>query len=91
MTEEVFDERELAFAGEMQKYQNKWVAIVNYGGGEEFIVASGETLKEAKRGAEASGFKDATFLKVPPTDRIFIPWGRVRMSGTSPRTGREIA
>jgi hypothetical protein len=73
MIEEVFDERELAFTREMQKYQNKWVAIVNYGGGEEFIVASGETLKDTKREAEANGFNDATFLKVPPTDRTFIP------------------
>jgi hypothetical protein len=91
MAEEVFDERGLALVTEVQKYQNKWVAIVNYGGDEEFIVASGETLKEAKRKAEASGFTDATFLKVPPTDRTFIPNARVGMNGTSPRTVRGTA
>lgn len=73
MIEEVLDEKEIAFMGELQKYVNKWVAIANYGGDDEIIVASGESLKEAKREAENRGFIDATFLKVPSTDRTLIP------------------
>jgi hypothetical protein len=36
-------------------------------------VASGDSIIEAREKAESQGFKDATFFKVPPTDKLFIP------------------
>ena len=65
--------KELGFANELEKYVNKWVAIVNYGSDTESVVASGNSIREAREQAESSGFKDITFFKVPPTDRLFVP------------------
>jgi hypothetical protein len=75
MIEETFDEREMAFLAEAEKYEGKWIAIANYDSDKEIIVGSGVSLKEARRSAEASGFKDVTFFKVPPSNRVFIPIG----------------
>jgi len=65
--------KEMAFLEQLDKYVNKWVAILNYGSVDETIVASGESIKEARQEAESKGFSDITFFKVPPTDRIFVP------------------
>lgn len=73
MIEEVLEEREMAFAEELGKYECMWVAILNFGSNEETIVANGETLKEARRAAEDLGYLDVAFLKVPSIRQIFIP------------------
>ena len=73
MIEDVIDEREIAFANELGKYEGKWVAILNYGSGEDIIVGNGVTLIDARTDAESKGFQDVTFFKVPPSNRIFIP------------------
>ena len=73
MVEQEPDAQELAFLRELEKYVNKWVAILNYGSDEETIVASGESIKQARREAESKGFKEITFFKVPPTDKVFVP------------------
>jgi hypothetical protein len=67
------DAKELAFLQELEKHVNKWVAIIGYGSDEESIVAAGESVREARQNAESQGFKDTTFFKVPPTDRLFVP------------------
>jgi len=65
--------KELDFLRELEKHTNKWVAIIGYGSDEERIVASGDSITEARQSAESQGFKDTTFFKVPPTDKLFVP------------------
>jgi hypothetical protein len=65
--------KELAFLTELGKHVNRWVAIVNYGSDDEAIVAIGDTISEVRSEAESQGFKDMTFFKVPPTDKLFVP------------------
>jgi hypothetical protein len=48
---------ELEQAKELQKYENKWVALVD-----EKVVASGATMRET---AENAGYTDITFYLVP--------------------------
>jgi hypothetical protein len=67
------DAKELDFLKELEKYVNKWVAITGYGGDEESVVASGDSIHEARQKAESLGFKDTTFFKVPPSDKLFVP------------------
>lgn len=67
------DAKELAFLKELEKHVNKWVAIMGYGSDEESIVAAGDSIREARQNAESQGFKDTTFFKVPPSDRLFVP------------------
>jgi hypothetical protein len=67
------DAKELAFLEELEKHVNKWVAIMGYGSDEESIVAAGDSIREARQNAESQGFKDTTFFKVPPSDKIFVP------------------
>ena len=67
------DAKELDFLKELEKYVSKWVAITGYGSDEESIVASGESILEARQKAESLGFKDTTFFKVPPSDKLFVP------------------
>jgi hypothetical protein len=67
------DTKELDFLKELEKHINKWVAITGYGSDDELIVATGETILEARQKAESQGFKDTTFFKVPPSDKIFVP------------------
>ena len=67
------DDKELAFLKKLDKYVNKWVAIVDYGSDNENIVATGDSIREARQNAQSLGFKDTTFLKVPPSDKIFVP------------------
>ena len=65
--------KELDFLKELEKHVNKWVAINGYGSDEESIVATGDSILEARQKAESQGFKDPTFFKVPPSDKIFVP------------------
>jgi len=67
------DSKELAFLQELEKHINEWVAIAGYGSDEESIVASGDSIVQARQKAESLGFKDTTFFKVPPSDKIFVP------------------
>jgi Family of unknown function (DUF5678) len=74
MIEQELDQQELAFVQELQKYVNKWVAILNYGSENETIVASGTTIREARQEAETKGFaEDVFFFKVPSGERVFVP------------------
>ncbi len=73
MIEEEPDDKELAFIKELEKHENKWVAITGYGSDQESIVATGDSILEARQKAESLGFKDPTFFKVPPSDKIFVP------------------
>lgn len=67
------DTKDLDFLKELEKHTNKWVAITGYGTDDERIVASGESILEARQKAAFKGFKDATFFRVPATDKLFIP------------------
>jgi hypothetical protein len=67
------DAKELDFLKKLEKHVNKWVAITGYGSDEESIVASGDSILEARQKAEAQGYKDTTFFRVPPSDKIFVP------------------
>jgi hypothetical protein len=67
------DDKELAFLKELEKHENKWVAIMDYGSDTENIVATGDSIREARQNAQSRGFKDTTFFKVPPSDKIFVP------------------
>lgn len=58
---------------ELQKYVNKWVAVLAYGMGHEIVVASGDTIVEARKEAESNGYHDVTFFKVPSGERVFVP------------------
>jgi len=71
--EENPDSKELAFLQELEKHINEWVAIAGYGSDEESIVASGDSIVQARQKAESLGFKDTTFFRVPPSDKIFVP------------------
>ena len=67
------DAKELDFLKELERHINKWVAIAGYGSDDERVVASGDSIVEARKKAESLGFKDTTFFKVPPADKLFIP------------------
>jgi len=67
------DAKELNFLRELEKHVNKWVAITGYGSDQESIVATGDSILEAREKAESKGFKDTTFFKVPPSDKMFMP------------------
>lgn len=67
------DTQELDFLKELEKHVNKWVAITGYGSDQESIVAAGDSILEARQKAESQGFKDTTFFKVPPSNKIFVP------------------
>jgi hypothetical protein len=73
MIEQQIEEQDLAFARELLKHANRWVAILNYGSDEEIIVASGGTIQEAREEAASKGFTDVTFFKAPDGQRSFIP------------------
>lgn len=73
MIEQEIDQQELAFVHELQKHVDRWVAILNYGGENEAVVASGATIREARQEAETKGFDDVFFFKVPSGERVFVP------------------
>lgn len=67
------DAKELDFLKELEKHVDKWAAITGYGSDDENIVASGDSILEAREKAASRGFKDTTFFKVPPSDKLFVP------------------
>lgn len=69
------EETEIAFADELRRHENQWVAI--YESGEtETIVGSGSNAVEATRDAEANGFTDTVLFKVLPLNKGYVPGGR---------------
>ncbi len=52
--------QELEQAKELQKYENKIVALVD-----DKVVASGDSVKEVAKKAEEAGYKQYTFFLVP--------------------------
>ncbi len=66
----ILSEKEIAFMGELEKYEDQWVAILR-DGDDERIVGNGERLKEAKRDALKRGFREVVFMKVPSSHKIF--------------------
>lgn len=69
------EETEIAFANELRKHENQWVAIHECDE-TETIVGSGLNAVEAKREAEGKGFHDAILFKVLPLDKGYVPGGR---------------
>lgn len=68
----MIEDRELVFLEQLRKYENKWVAIFE-SDNEEIVVGSGTSAVEAKREAEAKGFKDAVLLWVKPFNMSYMP------------------
>lgn len=62
------EEKEQAFAEELRRYEDKWVAI-HQSEGSETIVGSGSNGVAAVRDAKAKGFHDTVLLKVLPFDK----------------------
>lgn len=73
MTKETLNEKETMFLKELEKYENKWVALIR-SGDSETIVASGEEYAIAKRKAQARGFSEPILYKVPAFDAGYIPF-----------------
>jgi hypothetical protein len=72
MIEETISEKESAFLTELDKYENKWVAI-HRSGDDETVVGSGPDAYEAMQEAQAKGFSDAVLFKVFPFDKGYVP------------------
>ncbi len=66
-----FTAREMAWAKEMSKYENLWVALSKKGGREK-VVASGVRITDAKAAADKTGEKNLTYMKVPSSRSILI-------------------
>lgn len=56
--------KEEAFAELVRQYENLWVAIIEKNG-EEVVVGSGTTPKEALSNARDKGFTDVVLFSVP--------------------------
>ena len=69
------NETETMFLKELEKYENKWVALVR-SGESETIVGSGDNAVLAQRSAEANGFVETVLYKVQPFGLGYIPSGR---------------
>ena len=67
------EETETMFLKELEKYENKWVALIR-SGENETIVGSGENAVLAKQAAEVNGYNDVVLYKVQPFDLGYIPF-----------------
>jgi hypothetical protein len=67
-------EAETMFLSELEKYENKWVALIK-SGDFEVIVGSGDDAVKAKQTAEANGHRDTILYKVQSFDLGYIPRG----------------
>jgi hypothetical protein len=76
------EDDEDTFVEELRRYEHKWVAIRQLDGSET-IVGSGLNAVEAIRDAEAKGFYDTVLFKVPPSNKGYIPLGRLSRFVTS--------
>lgn len=75
MNEQLISARDKAFAIELSKYENQWVAIVRSSNGptiKEEIVASGKRMSDAMRAAEAKGIQDVVYHRVPSLTKVLI-------------------
>lgn len=63
--------QEEELVNELAKHENEWVAVVTTSGTER-VVGSGKRIGDAKKDAEARGYKDPVFMKVPSSKRTFI-------------------
>lgn len=60
-----------AISGQLEEYENKWVAIDE---SEERIVGVGNDAFEATEDAKRSGYQDTILFKVPSFDAALIPF-----------------
>jgi hypothetical protein len=61
------------FLDQLKPFENKWVAFVD-----DKLIASGDTVAEVKRNADAAGTKEYSFYLVPSSASSFAPalvWG----------------
>lgn len=63
---------ETMFLKDLERYENKWVALVNTSDGEK-IVASGEDAAIAMRNAQEKGVSEPILYKVHSFDAGYIP------------------
>jgi hypothetical protein len=61
-------ERDKIYAKAVSKYANKWGALVGHK-----VVASGNTLQEAKEAVEKKKVKNYVFHRVPPPSVSLAP------------------
>jgi hypothetical protein len=66
------EDKEIMFLNELEKYENKWVALVR-SNDTETIVGSGEDALEAKKSAESNGYGDPVLYKVHSFNLGYIP------------------
>jgi hypothetical protein len=59
-----------SLSAEIQKYENKWIAIDE---SEEKVVGIGDNALEANADAEQKGYQETILFKVPSFDSAFIP------------------
>ena len=60
---------------ELDKYENKWVAISEP---DRKVVGSGDRAIDAKSEADANGYSDAALFKVRPAGRLYALIGPCR-------------
>ncbi len=63
---------ETMFLKDLERYENKWVALISTGDGET-IVASGEDAAIAMRNAQEQGVSEPILYKVHSFDVGYIP------------------
>jgi hypothetical protein len=73
MIEEMITDSERAFLSELERHENKWVALVR-DGADEKIVASGDDAVAAKTEAQKNGVKEPILYWVGTFDRGYIPF-----------------
>jgi hypothetical protein len=56
------------FLEQLKPFENKWVAFAD-----DELIASGETVAEVKRNADATGAKEYSFYLVPSSASSFAP------------------
>ena len=66
--ENKFTKEEVERAKELQKYENKWVALID-----GRVVVSGDSVKEVKEKAIKMGLSEYSFFLVPRSSAIFAP------------------
>ena len=64
-------DKETAFAELVREYENLWVAIIEKDG-QEFVVGSGQTPKEALAEAKTKGFANAVLFSVPSFSQVLV-------------------
>jgi hypothetical protein len=73
MVEEMITDSERAFLNELERHENKWVALVRDGENER-IVASADDAVAAKNAARNNGVNEPILYWVGSFDRGYIPF-----------------